>query len=146
MIYIKIIFYAVLAYVLRGVLLSMIAKVLGLFLEPLNLLSAMIIHIRSRGFLNVIHQYQFQSALETDIYLHYNFRALWRITMSNGKGYKFGSDKTETLSSAIGCKFIEKTLSWHGYFWYYFLYVVDFSAWRKGGHCKYAYFSFKNKK
>lgn len=133
-------------YFLRGIILSLLAKLLGLLLEPLNLISAMIIYYKKSGFLKVIHKYQFNSALETDIYLHYNFRALWRVTLGTTKkhkGYIFGTNKDETLSSAIGRKAIQRTLCWHGWFWYIFLYVVDPFNWFKGGHCVSAFNTYK---
>jgi hypothetical protein len=145
MIYIKILIYGLIIYALRGVILSLIAKLAGLVFEPLNLLSAIILNYKKSGFLKLIREYQLKSALETDIYLHYNFRALWRVTFSK-YGYKelhrFGTNKDETLSSAIGNKFIESSLNWHGIFWYYFLYFVDIPNWRKGGHCKVSYYSY----
>jgi len=49
-------------------------------------------------------------------------------------GYEFGN-KNETMSSAIGKKAVEKSLNYWGWFWYYFLYAIDYSNWKKGGHC-----------
>lgn len=146
MIFIKIALLVLFCVFLRGVLLSMVAKTLGMLLEPLNLISAIIINIRRRGIFRVINQYQLKSAREAAIYFQYNFRALWRLTMSNGKGYRFGRDKEMTLSVAIGKKRSEKTLSIHGLFWYYVLFLIDCTKWFKGGHCKFAYFSYSASK
>jgi hypothetical protein len=35
----------------------------------------------------------------------------------------------------LGTKFIEGSLNRHGQFWYYFLYAIDISKWKKKGHC-----------
>lgn len=129
-----------------GIVLSMIAKILGFLLEIPNLVCAIILHLRNKSFLKVINEYQFQSALENDIFLHYNFRALWTICLSNGKGYTFGTNKDETVSSAIGRKFLEKTLSWIGLALYYILYAIDYSTWKNEGHCISAFRSYESNK
>lgn len=88
------------------------------------------------------------SAIQTDIYLHYDFRALWRVCFSKwglNEGYKFGTNKDETLSSALGRKAQEKTLNWIGWLMYIILYIIDIPNWFKGGHCKGAYYSYINK-
>jgi len=142
---IKIILFLGIVYFLRGIVLSLISKVLGLILEPLNIISAIILYHKKNGFLKLINDYQFNSARDTDIFLHYNLRALWRVvlcTSKKDKGYRFGVDKTETLSSALGHKGEEHTISWVGWFLYYFLYALDYTKWFKGGHCKNAYISF----
>jgi hypothetical protein len=148
MIYIKIIFSVLIFYFFLGIVLSVIAKLLAVILEIPNLICAIILHIRSRGFLKVIDEYQFQSAYEMDVFLHYNFRALWQLTLGTTKrfkGYIFGTNKDETLSSAIGLKSIEKTLSWVGWVLYIILFIIDFKTWKKGGHCKDAYYSYIKK-
>ena len=136
-------------FLIRGVIFSLGAKLFGVLIEPFNLLAAMIIFRKKQGFFKVIHKYQYKSALDTDIYLHYNFRALWNLTMSNGSGYSFGTNRDETLSSAIGRKKIERTLSGIGPFFHFLLKVIDYTAWsewKKGGHCYKAYQSYMNKK
>lgn len=148
MIYLTLLTSALTIYLLYGVILSIIAKVLGAVLEIPNLICAMILHIKSNGFLNAINQYQLKSATQTDIALHYDFRALWRLTLSKWKdkeGYKFGTNKDETLSSALGRKRIEHTLNWVGLSLYYFLWIIDFTTWKKRGHCKDAYYSYLEK-
>lgn len=126
-----------------GFILSQVAKLLGLILNIPNSFLVAYKYRKSKGFINSFNKVQLNDALETDIFLHRNLRTLWNITLGK-RGYKFGT-KGETLSSAIGHKFEEKTLSWVGYFIYYLLYVIDGSNWFKGGHCKVAYKHYKLK-
>jgi hypothetical protein len=42
-------------------------------------------------------------------------------------------DKSETISSALGRR-IDNDLALSGWFWYGFLYAVDYKNWNNGGH------------
>jgi hypothetical protein len=127
-----------------GVVLSMLAKLLGMILTIPNIIIVAFKYKKTNGYLKAFNNYNFQDALETDIFLHYNLRTFWNTTLSKG-GVKFGF-KTEnhdeeliTLSARIGEKYLEKSLSITGLVLYYFLYVIDFGKWKNGGHCINAY-------
>lgn len=126
----------------------MIAKTLGFLLEIPNLICAIHLHVKKRSFLKVLNEYQFQSALENDIFLHYNFRALWTVCLSKGNrsNYNFGDNKDETLSSAMGRKYLDKSLNKVGLLLYYFLYAVDYTSWKTKGHCIDSFESYERKK
>jgi len=84
-------------------------------------------------FWNTINGYFKSGAIDRDKFANHNYRTGLNFWLSSG-GYEFGNEK-ETMSSAIGKKSLEKSLNWWGCFWYYFLYAIDFSNWKNGGHC-----------
>lgn len=72
-------------------------------------------------------------AFKTDIISNWLFPTTWNLLFSNG-GYSFGRFG-ESLSSCLGRKKQENTLSWVGLIFYYILYAIDYTNWEKGGHC-----------
>ena len=117
---------------------------MGIILEPIALLLFMLsylihgfvmlfVDVYKRKWLKVTLQRKFSKSLKTDVLGNFLFADLWKVIFSKG-GYEFGRFG-ETLSSCLGRKFQEKTLTWFGLFWYYILYAVDFSKWKKQGHC-----------
>ena len=141
----------VIAFLFRGSALSQLAKLIGAILNPLNSILVAVINRNRHGFVKEFNKLQTNDALETDIFLHHNLRTLWNFTLSSKGwkfkqvGYKFGT-KGETLSSAIGHKAEEKTLSIAGWSIWWILYLIDIVNISKGGHCKVAYESYKSKK
>ena len=79
-------------------------------------------------------KYNLNSAFNLDVYGQYNLRTLWNVLFSKG-GFAFGTNIFESISSILGFKMQEKTLSKFGIVWYYLLYIIDVSKWFKGGHC-----------
>jgi hypothetical protein len=73
-------------------------------------------------------------AFRTDVIANWLFPDTWTFLFSWKGGYKFGRFG-ETLSSVLGKKKMDKSLSWVGKFFYYFLYAIDGTSWFKGGHC-----------
>ena len=133
-----------------GFILSQVAKLLG---AVLNLPNSILVAYKNRnksGFIKAYNKLQINDALNTDIFLHRNLRTLWNFSLSSNGwkfkrvGYVFGT-KGETLSSAIGHKFEERSLSFIGYVLYYALFIIDVGAWFKGGHCKVAYDNYKER-
>lgn len=117
-------------------LLNWFASLLYGFLDQIN---SLIVSIKyGQGNLFRIYRewgkYNYNSAFNLDIYAQYNFRSLWNLIFSKG-GFKFGTNKEETISSVLGFKKLEKSLRWFGLVWYYFLYAVDVTKWGEGGHC-----------
>jgi hypothetical protein len=91
------------------------------------------ISFKKRQFLKTVNRYFFEGALDRDRFANRNYRTGLNFWLSTG-GYQFGNP-LETMSSVLGKKGLEKTLSRIGWFVYYFLYAIDYTAWKKGGHC-----------
>lgn len=63
-------------------------------------------------------------------------RTLWNLLFINKNGYKFTADTKKSISWHIGLNSYINGLTWFGWTMYYFLYIIDFTAWNKGGHCR----------
>ncbi|MRX70256.1 hypothetical protein SAMN06265349_101742 [Flavobacterium resistens] len=116
-----------------GFLLSIIALILFVIIYILDELTSLFINVRKRKWFKVISKRKFTKAFKIDVFANYLFSDFWTLIFSTG-GYAFGRFG-ETLSSCIGKKKIEKTLSWSGLLLYYILYAIDFSQWKNKGHC-----------
>ena len=129
--YLNIVYIVIALYLFYGIILSTLVKIVGVLLSPFNLLSVFWLERNTRSFLKTINKYSLNDAIETDIFLHYNLRSLWSVILGK-RGYEYGI-YLETLSSAMGKKAKERTLSIFG--WIVFVVVVvDFTTWFKGGH------------
>ena len=91
------------------------------------------IGVYKRKWFKTVNQRKFNSSFRIDVLGNWLFADLWNVVYSKG-GYQFGRFG-ETISSALGRKFIEESLSLFGLLWYYILYAADYTNWRKGGHC-----------
>ncbi len=85
------------------------------------------------GFWKTVNGYFNSSAKELDIFANRYFRALWNAFFSKG-GYAFGK-VGETLSSALGKKQKEKSLTIFGWIMVGILFIIDYKNWKNGGHC-----------
>jgi hypothetical protein len=117
-----------------GFLLSYIALILFTFIYLLDEVIIMIFEVRDRKWWKLVSKKKYGKAFKVDVFANELFPTTWKVFLSWNGGYKFGR-KGETLSSCFGKKKLEKTLSWIGLFWYYLLYILDYTTWRKGGHC-----------
>lgn len=122
-----------------GFVLSPIAIILMAFLSLFHDVWMMIYDVYKRHWLQVVSEREFKKAKRIDILANWLFGDLLNFCFSsrNETGYKFGVFG-ETISSCLGVKKLEKTLNWAGLFLYWFLYIIDISAYKKGGHCFYA--------
>ena len=116
-----------------GFLLLIVAWVLTPVFEIINWLTVLYVYAKKRQFMKVVNGYFYSGAYDRDCFANHNYRTGLNFWLSTG-GYEFGNKK-ETMSSVIGKKSIEKTLNICGWFWYYLLYAIDYSNWKKGGHC-----------
>ena len=93
----------------------------------------MVCSVYKRQWFKVTGKRKFKKAMNVDILgnFFYGETLEWLFSKS---GYQFGRFG-ETISSCLGKKFIEKTLNFHGLIWYYILYGIDFTKWKKQGHC-----------
>ena len=76
------------------------------------------------------NQSEFQKAFNIDVFGNYQFADFWNLIFSNG-GYKFGSFG-ETISSVLGKKLKENTLSFIGYAILLIIDFIDISKWKSG--------------
>lgn len=130
---IKIIITIFLIYLFYGVILNIIAKFLGALLALPNAILVAYKYRKQNSFISKFNEYNMKDALTTDISLHYEYRSLWNAVLSRG-GYSFGNQK-ETLSSALGKKQVERTLTIVGWIIIIILFIIDYKNWFRGGHC-----------
>lgn len=116
-----------------GFILSVVALVLFVIVYILDEVTSLFINIRNRKWFKVTSKRKFTKAFKIDVFANYLFPDFWELIFSSG-GYAFGRFG-ETLSSCLGKKKLEKTLSWAGLMLYYILFAVDFSQWKNKGHC-----------
>jgi hypothetical protein len=91
-------------------------------------------NVKGRKWYKITSQRSRTKAFKTDVIANWLFPDTWTFLFSWKGGYKFGKFG-ESLSSCLGKKKIDKTLSWIGLFFYCVLYCCDWTAWGKGGHC-----------
>ena len=111
--------------------------IIGVFYALINFINQIIVAIKYRkkeGFFKEYNKYNLNSAFNLDIYAQWNFRTLWNAVFSKG-GFAFGTNEIETLSSVLGWKKLEKTLTIFALIWYYLLYGIDKNNWKNRGHC-----------
>lgn len=116
-----------------GIILLLITWLLTPIFEIGNWLTTICLSIPKYQFWKTINGYFKTGAIDRDRYANHNYSTGLNFWLSKG-GYEFGNPN-ETMSSVIGKKSLENSLNWWGWFWYYFLYAVDFSNWKYGGHC-----------
>ena len=116
-----------------GFLLTPIAWLLYTLLFIVDEFRVLVFDVKNRKWFKTTGNRKFKKAMSVDILGNYFYGDTLNWLFSKG-GYKFGRFG-ETISSALGRKFIEKSLSLFGLLWYYILYAADYTNWRKGGHC-----------
>lgn len=116
-----------------GFILMIIVWILTPVLEVGNLLTGIWVYRENYQFLKFINKFFSNGAIDRDRFGNHNYRVGLNFWFSNG-GYQFGN-KEETISSALGKKSMENSLAFMGWFFYYLLYALDYSKWKKGGHC-----------
>jgi hypothetical protein len=116
-----------------GFILHIIVWILTPVFELGNLITVLFVYAKKRGFLRVLNGFLYSASHDKDCFANHNYRTGLNFWLSSG-GYEFGN-KNETMSSVLGKKSIEKSLNFCGWVWYYSLYIIDFSNWKKGGHC-----------
>ena len=116
-----------------GLLLMTVTWVLTPFLELGNFLTSIWVYRKDYQFWKVINNYFTSGAIDRDRFGNHNYRTglnFWFSKSNSGFG-----DKSETISSALGRRRLENDLALSGWFWYGFLYGVDYKNWNNGGHC-----------
>ncbi len=116
-----------------GLLLLLITWILTPIFEIGNFITTICLNIKKYQFWKTINGYFYYGAHARDCYANDNYKVGLNFWLSTG-GYEFGNPK-ETISSVFGKKKVENTLNLWGLSIYYFLYLVDYSNWKNGGHC-----------
>ena len=129
----KIIIIIALVIVFRHFVLNILA---GILYSILNIINSFVVTYKYGKNKKIKEwvKYNYDSAFNLDVYGQYNLRSLWNVIFSKG-GYAFGTNVFETISSVLGWKKQEESLSVFGLIWYYILYAIDISKWFSGGHC-----------
>lgn len=129
-----------------GILLLFIARLLFVVLAPINFIAVIIKYGKSHGFLRVYNKYATEEAKSIDVIANQSYRTLWRLVFINSKSkFSFGK-KGQTISYVLGKNQIDKTLSIFGWLIVYLLWLVDYKAWKHGGHCIKAVKTYENEK
>lgn len=116
-----------------GFFLSIIALILFVFVYILDEITTLVINVKGRKWFKVTAKRKFTKAFKVDVFANYLFPDFWNAAFSKG-GYRFGVFG-ETLSSCFGKKRLEKSLSWFGYVVSWTIDAIDFTTWKRGGHC-----------
>jgi hypothetical protein len=116
-----------------GFILSLISLFLFGLVYIIDEITGLFINVRNRKWYKTTSKRKFSKAFKVDVFANYLFPDFWNLVFSKN-GYPFGLFG-ETLSSCLGRKKIEKSLSWIGLLIYYILYGIDFTKWKNKGHC-----------
>ena len=116
-----------------SLLLSLIALVLFTIVGLASLILFLFTDVKDRKWYQLIDKRSFVMAFEIDVAANYLFRHFWNNALSDG-GYSFGVFG-ETISSALGKKQLEKTLTLLGWIILIIINIVDFTKWFQFGHC-----------
>jgi len=116
-----------------GFILIVITWLLTPVLEIVSLFTVLWVKRKEYSFIKTVSDFFKYASIDRDRFGNHNYKTALNFWLSKG-GYEFGN-ASETISSVFGKKGVEKTLSIFGWFWYYLLYALDISNWKKGGHC-----------
>ena len=117
-----------------GFILSYMSLILFVIVYLFDGIIELFTEVKNRKWYKTVSQRKYTKAFAIDVFGNYLFKSTWTLLFSWNGGYKFGK-WGETISSCLGRKKIENTLSWIGLFFYYLLYLVDFTKWKSQGHC-----------
>ena len=93
----------------------------------------MVIDVRDKKWFKTTAKRKFKKAFKVDVFANNLFPSFWNACLSKG-GYQFGRFG-ETLSSVFGKKRAEKSLNWLGWTVSILIDGIDFTTWKRGGHC-----------
>lgn len=116
-----------------GFILSIIALILFVILYVLEDIIMFFVKVKNRKWYKLSEERKFIKARKTDIIGNFLFADLFNAILSKG-GYQFGRFG-ETLSSVFGKKRKEKSLNWIGFGVSKIIDGIDYTKWKKGGHC-----------
>jgi hypothetical protein len=119
-----------------GYILATLALILFIIVYMLDGLIMLFVQIKNRKWFKTVNDRKFKKAVIIDVFGNYLFKDFWNLTLSkSGDNYKFGI-LGETISSCLGKKRIEGSLTMVGYGISKVLDFIDFTTWKEGGHSK----------
>lgn len=118
------------------IILAIISLLLFVVVFTLDLVFSLFFEVRNRKWYELVSERMYRKAKLVDIFGNYMFPDFWSFLFSKrNKGYRFGR-LGETISSCIGKKSSDGSLSIVGWVLYYILYAVDIPSWKYKGHCR----------
>lgn len=118
-----------------GIILAPIALILFIIVFIIETLFSLFFETKNRKWFQLVSLRLYKKAKLVDIFGNYLFPEFWNWLLSKrGYNYKFGK-LGETISSVLGKKKLENSLSITGLILYYILYIIDIPSWRYKGHC-----------
>lgn len=117
-----------------GFILSTIALGFFILVYIIEGIVSLFIDVKHTKWFKTTSKRKFNKAFKVDVFGNWLFKDFWNITLSKG-GYEFGVFG-ETLSSVFGKKRREGSLNILGYGISIIIDIIDFTKWKKGGHCK----------
>lgn len=117
-----------------GFILATLALLLFAVVYLLSGIGDLFIDIKDRKWFKTASKRKFNKAFKVDVFGNWLFKDFWNVILSKG-GYEFGRFG-ETLSSVFGKKRMEGSLNILGYVISIIIDIIDFTKWKKGGHCK----------
>jgi hypothetical protein len=121
-----------------SILLSIIAIALLTLVHIVYNIVMLFTGVKNRKWYNLIDKRAFELAFNIDVFGNYQYKNLWNLLFSKG-GYEFGVFG-ETISSCLGKKMLEKSLTIFGWVIAVIINIVDFGKYKsgftgKGFHC-----------
>ena len=116
-----------------SIFLSFLALIIFLLVGFCSIITFLFTDVKGRKWYQLIDKRAFEMAYEIDVMGNYLFRYFWNLTLSKG-GYQFGK-VGETISSALGKKQKQKSLTILGWVVLIIINIIDFTKWLEGGHC-----------
>ena len=118
-----------------GIILAPIALILFVLVFLVETVFSLFFETKNRKWFQLISKRMYEKAKLIDIFGNYLFPEFWTWMFSKkGVGYKFGI-LGETISSVLGKKKLDGSLSIIGYLMYYILFAIDIQSWKHKGHC-----------
>lgn len=117
-----------------SVFLSILALIIFVILHVIDSFVVLFKGIRKRKWYKLIKVRYYRKAYNIDVFGNYQFKDTWNLLLSKN-GYEFGKFG-ETISSVLGKKQIEKSLTKTGWALLFIINIIDFPNLKNGGHCK----------
>lgn len=116
-----------------GFILAPIALILFALVGVINSIIIIVVNISRRAFFRNVSKIKYKFAFDVDVFGNYLFATTWNLIFAKRKIFGiFG----ETISSVLGKGRKFNELNWFGFAFSWFLDIIWFTDWRKGGHCK----------
>ena len=113
-----------------SIILSLIALILFVIVHLLYNIIMLFTGVKDRKWYNLIDKKAFNLAFNIDVFGNYQYKDLWNLIFSKS-GYEFGVFG-ETISSCLGKKMLDKSLTIFGWVIAILINIVDVGKWKSG--------------